>query len=425
LSLTGPAATGGGGYGATSHVVIDRYAIWEQMLTEGWRHLRDGFYDKGMLGVDWNEVLARYKPRVREAGTPEEFTELMREMLGELGASHLGYYTGESSREGPAEATAGFGTLFDEAFPGPGWRVSKVLLNSPADQPASKLFVDDVITKLNGAVIAGTEDRAKLLRNLAGQVVTLTVTHAAETPPTPVEPAPVPDKSLKPPDMPPAGERTVQIKPAPEGSLGQLRYEQWVQDNRSYVYAHSGARIGYQHIQGMDGPSLEKFRRELFTESQGKSALIIDVRFNGGGGIHEQLTDMLDRRPFGYSALRDAPRAMQPEQRWEGPVVVLINPNSYSDAEIFPHIMQELGLGTLLGEPTGGNVIGTYDFPLLDGSGFRLPGAGWWLLNGKDMEGNGAQPDVLVRFDPAAGAAGRDNQLEAAVQYLQEKLEKK
>jgi tricorn protease len=201
-----------------------------------------------------------------------------------------------------------------------------------------------------------------------------------------------------------------------------LRYEQWVDDNRAKVYAASDGHVGYQHIQSMNDPSLDKFRRELFTESRGKQALIIDVRFNGGGNIHEQLVDILDRRPFGFAQYRDADKFQQPALRWEGPIVVLINPASFSDAEIFPHIMKELGLATIMGEPTGGNVIGTYDFQLLDGSTFRMPNNGWWLLSGVNMEGNGAQPDVYVQFDPVSGAKGDDNQLDAAVKYLLDKV---
>lgn len=418
IALNGTNITGSGGYGATSRVTIDQFAIWEQMLHEGWRHLRDSFYDKSMRGVDWNEVLARYKSRIRNCGSPEEFSQLMRDMLGELGGSHLGYYSRANTREAPADVTADFGVVYDETYTGPGWRVARVVRNSPADKPGSRLFTGDVILKLNGKELTGTADTAQLMLNLAGQVVTLAVRHDEE-----VSAVPVNGKSVKVPDAPPAGERTVQIKPVPAGSLGQLRYEQWVEDNRQYVYQMSSGQIGYQHIQSMNGPSLEKFKRELFSESMGKQALIIDVRFNGGGGIHEQLVDILDRRPFGFSGPRDAPRAPQPALRWEGPIVVLINPNSYSDAEIFPHLMQQLGLGTIMGEPTGGNVIGTYDFQLLDGSNFRLPAMGWWLLDDTDMEGHGTQPDVFVAFDPAAGAAGRDNQLEQAVRYLQDKVQ--
>jgi len=204
----------------------------------------------------------------------------------------------------------------------------------------------------------------------------------------------------------------------PAMALRQLYYEQWVQDNRAAVYELSDNRIGYQHIQSMDSASLAKFRRELFTESRDKDALIIDVRFNGGGGISEQLVDILDRKPFSIEGVRGGPKTTQPALLWDKPVVVLINAQSFSDAEYFPHIMQELGLGTIIGEPTGGNVIGTYDFPLLDGSMLRVPAWGIWLLDGTDMEGNGAQPDVEVEIDPEKIARGEDNQLETAVEYL-------
>jgi tricorn protease len=200
--------------------------------------------------------------------------------------------------------------------------------------------------------------------------------------------------------------------------MRQLVYEQWVEDNRTIVDKLSNGKVGYLHIQSMNGPSLEKFRRELFASNLDKPGLIIDVRFNGGGNIHEQLFDILDQRVFGLNGHRGGEPVRQPALSYTGKIVVMMNAHSYSDAEIFPHIMQEMGLAKLVGEATGGNVIGTYDFPLLDGSTLRLPSWGWWLNNGTDMEGNGAQPDISVIFDPEQAAKGQDNQLEAAVEAL-------
>lgn len=380
----------------TERVDYDQYAIWDQMLQEGWRALRDGFYDPKLNAVDWNAVLARYRPRVQELGTYDEFNNLMREMLGELNASHLGFFGGGSDSQSN-DVTADFGVDWDESFAGPGWRVAKVIEDGPAYKEGSRLYVGDVVLSVNGTSVDAQTNKAKVLNNLQGQPVVLEVRHNDAT-------------------------QKVTIAPVPVGAMGQLRYEQWVDDNRAKVYAETNSRIAYQHIQGMNQPSLEKFRRELFTESRGKQALIIDVRFNGGGNIHEQLIDILDRRAFGFAQYRDAERFQQPALRWEGPIVVLINPASFSDAEIFPHIMKELGLATIIGEPTGGNVIGTYDFQLLNGSTFRMPNNGWWLLSGVNMEGNGAQPDIYVQFDPNTAAKGGDNQLDAAVDYLMEKI---
>src|SRR5690606_36331283 len=112
----------------------------------------------------------------------------------------------------------------------------------------------------------------------------------------------------------------------------------------------SNGQIGYMHIQSMNGPSLRKFRRELYSDNVNSDALIIDVRFNGGGNIHEDLVELLDRRQFCLVGHRGQERMPQPTHMWHGPIVVLMNSSSFSDAEIFPHIMRELGLATLMGE---------------------------------------------------------------------------
>jgi len=213
-------------------------------------------------------------------------------------------------------------------------------------------------------------------------------------------------------------EREVVIMPIADGQLRQLKYLQWVDDNRAMTYELGKERIAYQHVQSNDQYNLEKFERELFTESYGKEALVMDMRFNGGGGIAEQLVEILDRRPFAIERHRGGVDAPQPSLLWDGPIVVLINAHCFSDAEITPWIMKDLGLATIIGEQTGGNVIGTYDFDLLDGSYFRLPSWGWWRLNGMDMEGNGCPPDIYVHISPEGLAEGRDNQIEAAVEFL-------
>ena len=74
-------------------------------------------------------------------------------------------------------------------------------------------------------------------------------------------------------------------------------------------YSVSKGEIGYLHIRAMDQPSLRKFERDLL-ENQGKKALIIDQRFNGGGGIDQELLQILGQRKYqssGPRALTSAP----------------------------------------------------------------------------------------------------------------------
>jgi Tol biopolymer transport system component/C-terminal processing protease CtpA/Prc len=389
-------ATGGGMVATTAHSEYDTYALWQQLMAEGWRSLRDSFYDEDMLGVDWDEVYARYSARIPEMGTASEFNNLMRQMLGELSASHLGFNgAGGSGAQAPADTTASLGVYFDEAYAGPGWKVSHVIMDGPAEYPGQELQLGDVILSIDGETIAPRTNWYRELRNRTDKPVVLSVKREGEAEPV-----------------------SVTTQPVPARALGGAIYEEWVEHNRLSVEKATDGKIGYLHIQSMNGPSLVKFRRELYSDNGKKEALIIDVRFNGGGNIHDELVELLDRRQFCYSGHRGQERVAQPTHMWHGPIVVLINASSFSDAEIFPHIMKELGLATLIGEDTGGNVIGTYNFPLLDGSSFRLNTWGWWLNDGTDMEGNGAKADIEVLIDPEIVAQGGDNQLAAAIEYL-------
>ncbi len=393
--MRGSSVTGGGAVPTRARSEYDTHELWQQLMAEGWRSLRDSFYDKDMLGVDWEEVYERYSARIPELGTRQEFNTLMRGMLGELGASHLGFYGNGDAPSPPGDSTASLGVLFDDYYDGAGWKVSHVILDGPAEIPGQELQKGDVILSIDGEKIAPRTNWYRVLRNRTDKPVVLKVERPGE------------DDTLE-----------ITMQPVPQGFLGQRRYLQWVEHNRQAVETASAGRVGYMHIQSMNGPSLAKFRRELYSDNRDSEALIIDVRFNGGGNIHEDLVELLDRRQYCFSGHRGQERVPQPTHMWHGPIVVLINSSSFSDAEIFPHIMQELELATLVGEPTGGNVIGTYNFQLLDGSTFRLNTWGWWLNDGTDMEGHGAQPDIFVHIDPEIAAQGGDNQLDKALEYL-------
>jgi len=433
--MNGAKSSGAGSIATTSKMTIDQYGIWSQMLQEGWRHIRDSYYDKNLHGTDWNEVLKRYLPRVDDCGTVYEYSNLYRLMLGELNSSHLGYYTDKNDREAPPDMSADFGVTFDEKFDGVGWKIKKVINDSPADKPGSRLYAGDIIIKINGHEIEPKDNLDSLMLNLADKPTTLLVKNSPDyiVPETKDEKKDSEsknekdskskdEKDSKPDDVKNPNEREVIIKPMPISAMWQLRYQQWVDDNKKTVEEKTKGEIGYIHIQRMYEDSLQKFRRELFSENMNMKALIIDVRFNSGGHTATDVVEMLDRRPAYLTQHRDSQPVTHPILTWHGPIVLLVNAESFSNAEILTHIMHDLGLATIIGEATGGGVISTYDFRLLDGSGFRMPS---WLnsrLNGIDMELNGAVPDIIVHIDPTAVADGKDNQLDAAIDYLLKKI---
>src|SRR5258708_3531066 len=106
------------------------------------------------------------------------------------------------------------------------------------------------------------------------------------------------------------------------------------------------------------------------------------------------------------------------DRKWTKPIVLLINNRSYSDAEILPSAFRVLGLGKLVGEPTGGHVLGTTATRLIDGSRLQLPQIGIYTNSGLNMEMAGVQPDFAVEVKPDQLARGIDAQIAKAVEVL-------
>jgi tricorn protease len=186
----------------------------------------------------------------------------------------------------------------------------------------------------------------------------------------------------------------------------------------------SSGDVGYLHIRAMDAPSLRQFQLDL-AANRTKKALVIDQRFNGGGGIDQELLAILAGRQYQYTVGRDAGYQQPRPQNFYGPMVVMQNERSASDAEMFPAGFKALGLGKVVGVPTMGAVIGTGSYTLLDGSAIRTPGSGVWTVSGDNMENYGVLPDVLIDNTPADFLQKRDAQIEKAVEILKGELAKK
>ena len=174
----------------------------------------------------------------------------------------------------------------------------------------------------------------------------------------------------------------------------------------------------------MNQPSLRKFEKEI-REFRNKEALVIDQRWNGGGNIEQELLAILVQRQYQIWQPRGTEPAGRPFAGFFGPKIVLQNWRSGSNAEMFPAGFRALGLGKVVGTPTAGAVIGTGSYSLIDGSTVRTPGVGVFLADAKrtNMENYGVPPDILVDNTPADTLAGRDRQLEVAVEELMKQLQ--
>lgn len=399
-------ATAGRGDGARRRITfnvrvrVDRPSEWAEMFDDGWRTMKYRFYDPQMHGMDWDAARAKYRPLVDYVGDRQEVLNLLNEMIGELNASH----TGAAPPGGRAgtPSTGNLGIEFESDKAAGRYRVAYVYEDGPADKDWVKVKTGDYLIAINGKPVKAGDNYWQLLNNRLNRKVEVTFND-------------------KPTD---AGAWTTRIETISPNAYSQLRYERWVKELRKKVDELSHGRIGYLHIQAMNQPSLRKFEKEI-REFRNKEALIIDQRWNGGGNIEQELLAILVQRQYQIWQPRGTEASGRPFAGFFGPKIVLQNWRSASNAEMFPAGFRALGLGKVLGTPTMGAVIGTGSYSLIDGSTVRTPGVGVYLSDAKhtNMENYGVQPDMLVDNAPEDTLAGRDRQLEVAVQELLKQLQ--
>lgn len=373
--------------------------LFQEMFDQGWRALLENFYDPKFHGTNWVKIREKYRPLVKHVAVKEDLYALVSLMLGELNASHLGI----SGELGKAEQeTADLGLLFDPKYPGPGLRILEVVRNGPADRRGLDIKPGDLLLKINYKDVTPDVDTAQLLNDRAGETVVLHLTRNAADP---------------------KATRKALVQAVPRKAMAPLMYDRWVRKNAEKVEELSKGKLGYVHIQAMSEDTLDRFLRTLYSDCFDKDGLVIDVRYNPGGHTHEQILSYLagKEHTFFHQRLGGFGHVLNSnDRRWTKPMVLLINNRSFSDAEIFPHAFRTMGLGKLIGQPTGGHVIGTRNITLIDGSLFRTPRIGVTTHKGVNMDKEGVTPDILVNVHPDDLARGIDPQLARAVEVLEQ-----
>jgi tricorn protease len=219
-----------------------------------------------------------------------------------------------------------------------------------------------------------------------------------------------------------ANKREVVVKPVSTGAEKNLLYRQWVEANRAYVAKISGGKIGYVHIPDMSSNSLTQLYADLDVENQSRDGVVVDIRNNNGGFINVYVIDVLSRR--GYLTMKERglwnvpARSALGQRALERPTVLVTNQHSLSDAEDLTEGYRTLKLGKVVGEPTSGWIIYTWNAQLFDGTTFRLPRQLIMGSDGKNMELNPRQVDVAVTRPIGESLTGKDSQLDTAVRQL-------
>jgi tricorn protease len=392
---------GGGPIPFDAEYTVDSRAEEKALFNDIWWAMDRLYYDPQHNGKDWQAIHEKFSQIVPFTYDRRDFYALMGEMMEELDSSHLG--SNPPPMEVPdvtPESTAILGIEFDpRVLDARGvYNVSRVIPNSPADNPASQLFVGDRVLTLDGEEPTSQRPLAALLDHKAGRHVVLKVDRDGV-------------------------EKTVDIRPIPPAALTDLEYDAWVRHERALVDTASNGQFGYVHIRAMDKPSLDLFLRETHTEAEGKKGLIVDCRYNGGGSTAVDMLNTLLKTPWLMRASRGGEAVRLSEDILRGdaveiPTALLVNSSSFSNAEVMAEGFRALKRGPIVGEKTAGYVIGTGLFSLWDGGSIRMPAIGAYTVSGENLENNGRKPDEVVWFDPNAWMRGRDVQIERAVAAL-------
>ena len=360
-----------------------------------WQLTRLKFYEPAMHGRDWDAIGADYRRYLPGLEQWEDFCDLLGEMAGELNASHMGCYWQHPPPL--ADATAALGIYFDDGYPGPGVKVKQILPGGPLDLASQPIAPGTVLAELDGVPILHNEHLHALLNRKAGAAVELTLARAAGAAPG----------------------RIVVVPIRAETEL-DLAVDAWVARREAMTERLSGGRLGYLYISDMDLANYQHAVDYTFGAGRDKDGLVIDIRYNRGGNLHDQLAALFTGQVTADFIARDGFHASAiPGKRWGKPSVLLANASSYSDGSIFPHLYQRLKIGPIVGT--------------------RVPGTGtavWWIemlnrnikygipqIGAKDREtgwyeNSETVPEIPVQNTPDDLAAGRDPQLEAAVEEL-------
>jgi len=381
-------------------------AEWHQMYREAWRLQRDFFWTEDMSGVDWEHVYQRYLPLLNRIATRGEFSDLMWEMQGELGTSHA-YEMGGDYRSSPNYAQGFLGADYAYDAESNGYRITHIphgdaweaTKDSPLNAPGVNVREEDILLAIAGQRVSETVSPGELLVNLANQEVQATFKNADD------------------------GEnRVVTLKVL--GGESELRYREWVSQNRRYVHEKTDGKVGYVHIPDMGRRGYAEFHRGFLAEVS-YPGLLIDVRYNGGGHVSQLLLEKLARRRIGYDVPRWGTPHPYPDASVLGPMVAVTNENAGSDGDIFSHCFKLMELGLLIGKRTWGGVIGiSPHHPFVDGGGTTQPEYSFWFVDvGWSVENYGTDPDIEVDYRPQDYITDADPQLDRAIEELLRQME--
>ncbi|MEO0571518.1 MAG: S41 family peptidase [Bacteroidota bacterium] len=370
---------------------------FEQMFYEAWAGFGENFYDENFHGEDWTALKIKYEKYLPNISKRSQLRLLFNDMLGELNTSHFGFRSrGQEENTFYQTKTMATGIQFSNDNP---YVVEGIIKDGPMDVKGKNLRKGDRLIAVNGVKIDATKNRERyFVQPSIDKELTLTF-----------------DRN--------GSKHNVKLHPISSNQQRGLLYDEWIDNNQRHVDEKGNKKIAYIHMKNMGGGSLERFKREMVSEAMKREALILDLRYNTGGNVHDEVLQFLSQKPYLQWKYREGKLTSQPNfSPAVKPIIVLINEQSLSDAEMTSAGFKELGLGTLMGTETYRWIVFTSGSSLVDGSFYRLPSWGCYTLDGKNLEKEGVKPDIFVGKNFKDRVEGNHPQLDRALQEIEKQL---
>jgi tricorn protease len=384
---------------------------WLQIFNDAWRWYRDFFYDREMHGRDWKAIGEKYRAYVKDLRLRSQLNWTLSEMVGELCVSHTYISGGDMGLSANPPASVKFtGLLGADLVPDASnglYRFAKIYgpteyysgIEMPLARPDVAVKEGDYLLAINGQQVKVPENYFRLLQVGKDDYVIVTVGSVPSDP----------------------NARTYRVKPV--RSDQQARYARWVSDNIEKVLRQSDGKVGYMHITAMGGGGIMEFDK-FWRAFRYKEGLIIDVRGNSGGWTEYFMIDKLERKQVAYNVLQGMEPYRYPNSASRAHYVLVSNEDNGSDGEAFVEHFKARQLGTVVGVPSWGGLVGIVNGQqTIDGGRVEQSNNAFYGKEGKWLvENHGADPDVLQDNDPASVMDGKDLQLEKAVEVALRKI---
>jgi len=370
---------------------------FSQMFDEAWAGLEENYYDGDFHGTDWKKMHDQYAVYVPYVNNRADLRLLLNDLLGELNSSHQGFYSnGNEETKTLRYRTMETGVVFDNDDP---YKVSSLLKTSAAYRFGVDIQAGDRLKAVDGVVVDEKQDRNfYFTKPSLEREMELTFDRGGKT-------------------------ITVKLHPESGGELSDNLYDEWIENNRKEVTDKSKGRIAYAYMKNMGGGALETFLEDMVDDAYKKDALILDLRYNTGGNVHDAVLQFLSQKPYLQWQYRGGQKTQQPNFSPSAkPIILLVNEQTLSDGEMTAAGFKQLGLGKIIGTETYRWIIFTSGKGLVDGSFYRIPAWGCFTLDGKDIEKTGVVPDIYVKTGFTDRLDNKDPQLDRAIDEIMKQL---